>query len=129
MAYCGVLDNERCIGQTYNMVSRGFITWLDYHLLAMKVLGREVELVHIPLTDLRRMNIPNFGLCDEIFAHHIYYSSEKLYRDVPSFQPKVTLEQGMAQVFEVMDRESRVPNSDELHWEDDIISSWRHPTS
>jgi len=126
LAYCGVLGNERCMGQTYNMVNRGYITWYDYHMLAMKVLGHEVELVHIPLTDLRRMNIPNFGLCDEIFAHHLYYSSEKLFRDVPSFQPRVTLEEGMRQVLEVMDREGRIPNSDELQWEDEIISSWRH---
>jgi len=44
---------------------------------------------------------------------------------VPAFQPKVTLADGMAQVFEVMDREGRIPNSDDLHWEDDIISAWR----
>jgi nucleoside-diphosphate-sugar epimerase len=131
LAYCGVLANERCIGQTYNLVSRGYITWFDYHMLAMKVLGREVELVSIPFRDLQRMQIPNFGLCEEIFAHHLYYSSEKLFRDVPAFQPRVTLEEGMRQVFEVMDRERRVPNSDELHWEDEIISSWRqaHPGS
>ena len=120
-----MLGNERCIGQTYNMVNRGYITWFDYHMLAMKVLGHEVELVYIPFQDLQRMHIPNFGLCEEIFAHHLYYSAEKLFRDVPTFQPIVTLQEGMQQVFEVMDREGRIPNSDELHWEDEIISSWR----
>jgi len=35
------------------------------------------------------------------------------------------LEQGMAQVFEVMEREGRIPNSDELTWEDEIIERYR----
>ena len=125
LAYCGVLGNERCIGQVYNLVNRGFITWLDYHQLAMQVLGREVDLVGIPLRDLRRMDIPNFWLCEDIFAHHIYYSAEKLFRDVPEFQPRVTLQAGMQQVFEAMDKEGRIPDSDELDWEDRIISAWQ----
>ncbi len=125
LAFTGVLGKERCVGQAYNMVKRGYTTWADYHRLAMKVLGREVELVGIPLADLRRMNIPDFGITEEIFAHHVYYSSEKLFRDVPEFTPRVSLEQGMAQVFEVMEREGRIPNSDEVAWEDEIIRSWR----
>lgn len=129
LAYCGIPGKKRCIGQTYNLVSRGFITWLDYHKLAMRVLGcDEVELIHIPFRDLQRMEIPNFSLCEDIFAHHIYYSSEKLYRDVPEFQPKVTLEAGMKQVFEAMEHEGRIPNSDELHWEDKIIADWKSYT-
>lgn len=125
LAYCGILGNERCIGQTYNLVNRGFITWLEYHQLAMQVLAHEVELVGIPLVDLRRLEIPNFWLCEDIFAHHAYYSSEKLFRDVPEFQPKVLLQDGMLQVFEAMDREGRIPNSDELDWEDNILSAWK----
>ncbi len=121
-AFVGVLGKEHTIGQTYNMVKRGFTTWSDYHRVAMKVLGREVELVGVPLEMLRQMNVPEFGICDEIFAHHVYYGAEKLFRDVPEFQPEISLEAGMAQVFEVMDREGRIPNSDDLAWEDEIIA-------
>jgi nucleoside-diphosphate-sugar epimerase len=129
LAYCGVLGKPHCIGQTYNMVRRGFTTWADYHALAMQVLGRQVELVGIPFHDLQTMNIPNFGLCADIFAHHVYYSSEKLFRDVPEFQPQVSLEQGMVQVFDAMQRDGRIPDSDAIAWEDEIISAWRqgHP--
>jgi hypothetical protein len=31
----------------------------------------------------------------------------------------------MTQVFEVMEREGRIPNSDELKWEDEIIARYR----
>lgn len=65
-----------------------------------------------------------FGICEEIFAQHVYYSSEKLFRDVPEFCPQATLAQGMAEVFAVMEREGRIPDSDALNWEDDIIRRW-----
>jgi nucleoside-diphosphate-sugar epimerase len=124
-AYAGVIGKEHTIGQTYNTVNRGYITWADYHRLAGKVLGKEAELVGVPFVDLKQLNVPNFGICEEIFAHHGYYSSEKLFRDVPEFHPRISLEQGMTQVFEAMEREGRIPNSDELTWEDEMIAKQR----
>jgi nucleoside-diphosphate-sugar epimerase len=124
-AFTGVIGKEHTIGQTYNAVNRGYTTWADYHRLAGKVLGKETELVGVPFEDLKKLNVPNFGICEEIFAHHNYYSSEKLFRDVPEFHPQVSLEQGMAQVFEAMEREGRIPNSDELTWEDEVIQKQR----
>ena len=125
LGFCGVLGKEHCLGQTYNLVNRGFITWADYHRLAMKILGREVELVGIPLADLRQMQIPGFEITEEIFAHHVYYSSEKLFRAVPEFQPRISLEAGMTQVLASMEREGRIPNSNESEWEDQILAQWR----
>jgi len=124
-AFVGVLGQAHTLGQTYNMVKRGFVTWAEYHRTAMKVLGREVELVGVPLEMLKKMDVPDFGICEEIFAHHVYYSAEKLFRDVPEFQPEISLEDGMAQVFEVMDRGNRIPNSDELTWEDAIVEKMK----
>ncbi len=124
-AFSGVIGKEHTIGQTYNAVNRGYITWADYHRLAGKVLGKEPVLVGIPFEDMKRLDIPAFGICEEIFAHHLYYDSEKLFRDVPEFHPQISLETGMTQVFEFMEQEGRIPNSDELSWEDKIISKYR----
>ena len=88
----------------------------------MKIFGQEVELVGLPLSLLRKLNIPDFDICEEIFAHHVYYSADKLFRDVPEFQPTVALEEGMAEVIQVMEKEKRIPDSDEIRWEDEIIS-------
>jgi nucleoside-diphosphate-sugar epimerase len=120
-AFVGVLGKEHTIGQTYNAVNRGYTTWADYHRLAGKVLGRDVELVGVPFEDLRKLNVPHIGILEDEFAYNDYYSSEKLFRDVPEFHPQISLEQGMTQVFEAMEREGRIPNSDELKWEDEII--------
>jgi len=124
-AFVGVLGIEQTIGQVYNAVNRGFITWLDYHKLAGKILGREVELVGIPFEDLKRLNVPDMGILEDEFAYNDYYSAEKLFHDVPEFQPQISLEQGMTQVFEVMELEGRIPNSDELTWEDEIVEKYR----
>ena len=51
-----------------------------------------------------------------------------MFRDVPEFHPQITLEQGMTWVFEVMEREGRIPNSDELIWEDEIIEKQKKVT-
>ncbi len=120
-AFVGVIGKEHTIGQTYNAVNRGYITWADYHRLAGKILGKEVELVGVPFEDLKRLNVPDFGILEDEFAYNAYYSSERLFRDVPEYHPQISLEQGMAQVIEVMEREGRIPNSDDLKWEDEII--------
>ena len=124
-AFVGVIGKEHTIGQTYNAVNRGYITWLDYHKLAGKILGKEVELVGVPFEDLKKLNIPDMGILEDEFAYNDYYSAEKLFRDVPEFQPQISLEQGMTQVFEVMEHEGRIPNSDELKWEDEIVEKYR----
>ncbi len=123
LCFANVLGKKSCLGGVYNMVNRGFATWTDHHRIAMKVLGREVELVGAPLVDLETWNIPGFGICREIFAHHVYYSADKLFRDVPEFHPAISLEVGMQQVFEAMDREGRVPSSESEQWEDQIIAA------
>ena len=124
-AFIGVVGKEHTIGQTYNAVNRGYYTWLEYHKLANKILGREVELIGIPLEDLKRLNVPDMGILEDEFAYNDYYSAEKLFRDVPEFNPRISLELGMTKVFEVMEREGRIPNSDELRWEDEIVEKYQ----
>ncbi|HPN83907.1 MAG TPA: NAD-dependent epimerase/dehydratase family protein [Victivallales bacterium] len=125
LAFCGVLGKPHCIGQIYNMTKRGFTSWLDYHRTAMKVLGRDVEMIGVPLQILQKQNIPNFGLCQNIFAHITYYSSEKIFRDVPEFKPEISLESGMKKVLETAEFQQKIPDSDTIKWEDEIISMIR----
>jgi nucleoside-diphosphate-sugar epimerase len=122
-AFAGVLGKANCIGQTYNMMRREHVSWRQYHQTAMKVLGREVELIGVPLADLRKCDIPNFSICEDIFAHHCVYSPDKLMRDVPEFAPRISLEDGIVNVLEALDKSDRIPNSDELTWEDQIIDA------
>jgi|GEM_PF-170966 len=123
LGFAGVLGKAHCVGETYNLVRQGFTTWSDYHRTAMKVLGRDVELVGLPMRDLLSIDPARFDICAKIFGHSTYYSSAKLFRDVPEFVPKTSLEEGLRQVFEVMDRNGRIPDSDCEQWEDKIIEA------
>ena len=125
LAFFGVLGKKQCIGKVYNMVSRKYCTWAEYHTTAMKVIGKKVELIGVPYTDLEQLKVPAFDICRDVFSHNLYYSSEKLFSDVPKFQPQISLEEGMRQVLKVMDRDGRIPNSDKLIWEDRIIKKQR----
>ena len=123
--FVGLLGNATALGQTYNLVNRGFASWEDHHRIVMKILGREVELIGIPLRDLVASGVPDTGNCETIFAHNTIYSGEKLFRDVPEFHPTVSLESGLRQVIESMDIDGRIPNSDQLTWEDRLIEAQR----
>lgn len=125
LCFVGVLGKSQCLGQIYNMVRRGFTTWHDYHRTAMQVLEREVEMVGVPLAELAALDTPGLGICRDIFAYDLYYSAEKLFRDVPEFQPVVSLAESMARVIEAMDRDGRVDDSDAEPWEDRVIEAQR----
>ncbi len=44
--------------------------------------------------------------------------------DVPEFRPKISLESGMRQVIDLMDKTNKIPNSEHVnYWEDQIIKS------
>lgn len=123
LAFAYGLGKTHCIGQIYNVVNRGFYTWRQYHETAMQVIGHEVEMVGIPLDDILAMEIPESGICRDIFAHNSYYSAERLFRDVPEFKPKVSLQEGLRQTIEALDMEGRIPDSDTIEWEDRAIAA------
>jgi len=123
-AFVFTLGRERCIGQTYNMMKREFHTWNEYHHTVMKVIGREVDLVGVPETTLIAAHVPNLNLGTG-FTHNLLFSPEKLMRDVPEFHPRISLEDGMAEIFEAMVREKRISDSDRETWEDCLIAAQR----
>ncbi|MAS37513.1 MAG: hypothetical protein CL610_26185 [Anaerolineaceae bacterium] len=125
LGFVGVIGKSRCIGQTYNLVDEGFTYWDVFHHTAMDVLGREVELVGVPLDDLIALGVPNFGTCKDAYSHNNYFSSEKMMRDVPEFRPQMTLRDAMEDIIAVMDAEGRVDNSDDVRWEDQVIAAQR----
>jgi len=125
LAFVYALGRERCIGQTYNMMKTEFASWADYHRTAMQVIGREVELVGIPLTALLAANVPEVAICRDIFSHNTIYSPARLMRDVPEFRPKTSLADAIGDVYDAMQREGRIPDSDRDDWEDRLIAAQR----
>ena len=124
-AFVFPLGRDCCLGRVYNMVKREFGTWEDYHRTAMRAIGREVELVGVPVAALCAAGVPNLGTCESIFAYNTIYSPARLMRDVPEFRPSVSLEEGLRRVLEAMERSGCVPDSDESDWEDRLIAAQR----
>ena len=62
--YVGALGKKHCVGQAYNLVREGYIEWRDYYRTGMKVLGREVEMVCVPLEALEKLGYSVTGGTD-----------------------------------------------------------------
>lgn len=124
-AFVFALGRERCIGQTYNVMRKEFASWADYHRTAMKVLGRQVELVGVPLANLQAARVPELGVCEDIFSYNTIYNPDKLMRDVPEFQPRISLEEGFARMINVRQAGGGLANSDGVEWEDRLIEQQR----
>jgi nucleoside-diphosphate-sugar epimerase len=128
LCFANVVGKTRCIGQTYNMVRQGYTTWKKYHQTAMKILGKEVDLVGITLDDLKALNefkVPGYADWVDTFAYNVYFSSDKLFRDVPEFKPVIPLEASLEKIIASADRDGRIPVVPENNWEDQIIATLR----
>ena len=108
-------------GPSQNIRNNQVIRFSRRYRAVMKAVGREVEMIGVPLRLLEKWKSPGVEICAEIFAHNSYFASEKLYRDIPEFRPLISLEEGVARVIESLDREGRIPDSDPLTWEDEFI--------
>jgi len=71
------------------------------------------------------LQVPCIRTCRDIFAHNVYYSHERIFRDVPEFRPHISLEEGLRGVIEAMDADGRIPDSDQITWEDRVIEAQR----
>jgi nucleoside-diphosphate-sugar epimerase len=121
-AFVYSLGRDRCVGQVYNVMRPGYTTWETYHKTAMKVIGREVELVGVPLATLKAAKVPNLGLCEGIFSYNTIYDPSRLMRDVPEFQPKVSLEESLSRMVASMEKRGVIPDITAPDWEDKLIA-------
>ena len=125
LGFVGAMERDNCIGQAYNLVRDDYYQFDVYHRTAMEVIGREVEMVGLPLDTLMALDPKKFRLAGAEFSYNDYYSCAKIYRDIPEFRPKISLKEGMTMVLESLDRDGRIPNSDQQPWEDDLIAMAR----
>ena len=120
--FVGAMEHDHCIGQAYNLVRDDYVQFDQYHRTAMEIIGREVPMVGLPLDTLLAIDPKRFKIAGDEFSFNDYYSCEKIYRDIPEFRPKISLKEGMTRVLESLDRDGRIPDSDTMRWEDDLIA-------
>jgi nucleoside-diphosphate-sugar epimerase len=123
-AYVGALEREVCIGQAYNMVGLKPYDWGTYHRTMMRAVGREVEMVEIPLDTLLALQSEEFKVGEMItcnFKFNGFYSGEKIARDIPEFRERTGLAEGLAKTLAFLDEHGAIPDSDGYKWEDEAI--------
>lgn len=123
-AFTGALNHPCTIGQAYNLGGMKPYDWGTYHRTMMKVLGREVEMVEVPLQVMEAC--PEFEVSEmitESYVFNAFYSGEKIARDIPEFSAQTDLETGLRKAVEYLDAHNLVPDSDTLTWEDELIKA------
>lgn len=112
-AFVDCINNDKCIGQVYNLVGAGYIDWNLYYKTGMEILGKEVSLVGVSLDLLKSIKGENFGYATEIFGYNIYYDNSKIYRDIPTFRQSISLKYGMSSVIQWSLDHNTIPDSDQ----------------
>ena len=124
-AFAGALERNRTIGQDYILVNPEHTTWAEVHDTAMKVLGREVDQVSVPADVLYDIDPQRFMLVPGVLAVNLLFSSAKLQRDVPEFQPRLSLYDGLSDAVEYLERNGLIEEVPPGDWEDQIVDIQR----
>lgn len=125
-AFAGALNHDWCKGQAYNLGAMRCYDWGTYHKTMMEIIGREVEMIEVPLKTLQAS--PHFVVSPMIttnFIYNGYYAGDKIARDIPEFCPKTDLKAGLKKTLDYLDARHLIPDSDELTWEDELIEAQR----
>jgi hypothetical protein len=96
--------------------------------MMMKIIGREVEMVEIPLRALLAMQNDEFKVGEMItcnFQYNGFYSGEKIARDIPEFYERTNLEQGLTKTLAFLDQHRCIPDSDGFPYEDEMIRRFK----
>jgi nucleoside-diphosphate-sugar epimerase len=123
-AYAGALEHKACIGQAYNLVGLKPYDWGTYHQAMMRAVGRDVEMVEVPLDTLLALQNDEFKVGEMItcnFKFNGFYSGEKIARDIPEFRERTELVEGLAKALAFLNEHHAIPNSDDYKWEDEAI--------
>ena len=115
-AFVGAVGNRRTYGEHYHATSEECTMWKDLYLEIGRILGKEVHLFHLPSQVLYGAD-PN--LCAHLYYEKSYaglFDNSKVRRDIPEFQPTISLNQGLRSLISWFEAKSRAidPQKDAL---------------
>lgn len=112
--FVGCIENEKTIGQIFNICATETYTWRIFYETVMKVIGRSVPIVGIPREQLLRLQDRYPMLEEKNFWHHMDHSNLKLRRLVPEFRQSRSLEEGLRIITQDFDPAKVEPNPPEI---------------
>ena len=119
--------NENTFGKAYHATNEDPHLWEDLYLEFGRVVGKEPNIVHIP-SELLYKAAPN--LCGHLYFEKTYpglFDNTKFKTDVPEFEAKISLHQGLEMMLEWFEKEANIVDPEKDALEDKLIElheSW-----
>lgn len=121
-AFTGAVGNKNTYGQAYHATSDEMHIFEDLYTEIGRISGVEPIIKHIS-TDLLMKGFP------EMFSHIYYekmhagiFDNSKIKRDIPGFNPKITLAEGMKTIFDWMEGEGGIVDPVKDALEDRLVA-------
>ncbi len=114
--YCGLIGNEKAVGEAYHITSDEVLTWNEIYAAAAAALDRELKAVHIPSEILAAdgaVSGYDFGgqlLGDK--ANSVIFDNTRIRTLVPSFRCKTGMHEGIAAAARYMASHPEVQKAD-----------------
>lgn len=120
-AFVGAVGNPRTYGQAYHVTNDTIHIWNDLYIEFGKVLGKEPNIVHLP-TEVLYLAIP------DLFGHLMFekmyaglFDNTKIKRDVPSFNPTISLHDGLEGMLKWYEEARLVKDLEKDNLEDRLV--------
>ena len=123
LGIAAAVGRARCLGQTYILTRWEIATWRDYHEQIASALGRPVRFVDAPADLLIRAWPEGTGLLARESRWNRIYDLEPIRRDIPEFQPRITLADAAPALIARLDRAGLIPDAASDTTEDRIIAA------
>ena len=122
IAYAAAIGRTRCLGETYNLASPRHMTWCEYHERIAAALGHRITLVDAPADLLIKVWPGNTRQLALDTRWNRLYRVDKIQRDIPEFQPRITIEEGVPACVAWMDAQRWIQDARTDDTEDRIIA-------
>ena len=123
VAYAAAVGRERCIGQTYLLTRWELSTWREYHEQIAAALGHKITLVDAPAELLIGAWPDNTRLLASESRWNRIYRLDRIRRDIPEFQPRIGLLEGVPPLVAHLDAHGLIEDSRSDETEDRIIAN------
>ncbi len=121
-AFVGVLGKEQTYGQAYHVCSEERCRWEDLYLAFGRVLGKAVQIVHIP-SELLMAADP--GLFSHLYYEKTYaglFDNAKIRGAIPEFSCDIGLDAGITMMVDWFEREASQVDAEKDALEDALVS-------
>lgn len=123
LGIAAAVGRQRCLGQTYIITRFEVATWRDYHEQVAAGVGKRPGFVDAPADLLIAAWPEGTGLLARESRWNRLYDLAPIKRDIPEFQPKITLADAAPELIRRLDARGLIPDARADPAEDRIIAA------